>query len=322
MKNLIRILIAITVFTCIGVGWFWLYEKWTLVDSVYMTVITLSTVGYTEVRTLSPESKVFICFFLVMGLGVFMYGIIQVGEYVVRAELGKWWRDRNMSVAIKSLENHFIVCGAGRMGMLLCEDLSERQIPFVVLDTNPEVVLLCQEKGWTTFHADATEDQSLDDAHIDRAAGLASTLATDADNLFVVMSARLKSSDIRIVARANGEASAKKLERAGANRVVSPYESGATKMGQLLTNPQLNDFFEVISDRNVSFDLAGIPVREGSPNIGKRLSETNYRSNGVMIVAILRGDDGLLMAPEGSTQLQEGDELFVLGNTDAINKLR
>ena len=322
MKNLIRIFIAIAIFTSIGVGWFWLYEKWSLVDSVYMTVITLSTVGFTEVRALTPESKIFVCCFLVLGLGVFMYGIVQVGEYVVRAELGKWWRDRNMNVAIKSLEDHFIVCGAGRMGILLCEDLSVRQIPFVVLDTNPDVVANCQEKGWSAFHADATEDQSLDDAHIDRAAGLASTLATDADNLFVVMSARLKNSKIRIVARAHGEASAKKLERAGANRVVSPYESGATKMGQLLTNPQLNDFFEVISDRNVSFDLAGIPVVEGSPNIGKKLSETNFRSKGVMIVAICRGDDDLMLAPDSSTLLQAGDELFALGNTDAINKLR
>ena len=265
MDTLLRIVAMLGGLTLIGIAWFTQVAGWSLVDALYMTIITLSTVGYTEVHPLSSADKLFLSGFLVAGLGIFMFGIVQVGELVVRAELGDWWRRRNMDGTINAMQNHFIVCGAGRMGRLLCEDLQSRKVPFVVVDSNAKIMELCTERNWPVIHADATDDDALQQAGIDRAKGVAVTLSTDADNLYVVISARLLNSRVQIVARAHDDASSKKLERAGANRIVSPYESGAAKMCQLLTNPRLNDFFEIISDRDLAFDLVGIPVAEASP---------------------------------------------------------
>ena len=321
MRSLLRVLIMMACLTALGTVWFKCVSGWSLVDSIFMTAITLSSVGFGEVNPLTAADKIFVCGFLAMGLGVFLYGVIQVGESVVRAELGQWWRHRNMSGTINALEHHFIVCGAGRMGRLLCEHLADREIPFVAVDVNPDVIETYKERGWVAICADATEDETLLEAGIERAAGMAATLASDADNLFVVMSARLVNPDVRIVARAHDDASGRKLERAGANRIVSPFESAAVKMGQLLTNPRLNDFFEIISDHNLAFDLVGVPIDESSLMVGQSLIETDLRQRGVMIVAIRRADGNVLLAPKGTTHIEAGDELFALGDTQAVKDM-
>ncbi len=177
MRSLLRILALLTLLTVIGTSWFCLVQGWSLVDAVYMTVITLSTAGFTEVRPLHPEDKVFVSVFLVASVGVFLYGVVQLGELVVRAELGQWWRQRNMSGAINALHGHFIICGGGRMGKLLCEDLAARDIPFVVIDSNEDVVEMCRDRGWPALCSDATDDETLVQAGIDRAAGLATMLS-------------------------------------------------------------------------------------------------------------------------------------------------
>ena len=318
MQRFFRILSLLAGLTLVGTAWFRIVDGWPLTDSIYMTVITLTTVGYTEVRPLNDHDKLFICIYLAFGLGVFLYGAVQIGESIVRAELGDWWRQRNMSQSISSLRDHFIVCGGGRMGRLLCEDLAGREIPFVVVDSDPTVAAACEERGWNTICADATDDEALTEAGIADCVGLAATLASDADNLYVVVSARLLHATVQIVARAHDDRSASKLKRAGANRVVSPYESGAAKMGQLLTNPNLNDFVEIISDRNVAFDIVGLPVTNSSPWVGKPLVETDLRKQGVMIVAIRHSDGRVELAPVGETTVNVGDELFAFGETSAI----
>ena len=207
------------------------------------------------------------------------------------------------------------------MGVLLCEDLAERGIQFVVVDSNQATVDACHEKQWHAICADATEDESLAEAGVDRCAGVAATLGSDADNLYVVISARLLNPDVQIVARAHDDRSAKKLTRGGANRVVSPYGSGAAKMGQLLTNPRLNEFVEIISDRNVAFDIVGLPVTKDSPIAGKNLNQTELRQKGVMIIAVRHDDGTVELAPSGSLKISSGDELFALGDTKAVGSL-
>lgn len=321
MKGIIRIVFLLLGLSLVSTAWFMLVEKWSLVDAIYMTVITLSTVGFTEVHPLSAPSKIFVSLYLFFGLGVFTYGIVQIGESVIRAELGTWWRQTDMNDELAGWSGHFIVCGAGRMGWRICEDLAGRKIRFVALDSNEDVVQACRKRGWSAVCADATDDEALLKAGVARAAGLATALANDADNLYVVISTRLVSSKIRIIARAFDESSPRKLERAGANRVVSPYESGAVKMSQLLTNPRLNDFVEIISDRNQAFDLAGIPVTTESAFLGKRLLETDLRARGLMVIAIRRQAGELIWAPSGETLIEEGDELLTLGKSDTLAEL-
>ena len=321
MRGLTRILIPIFVLTAVGVGWFRFVDGWSYVDSIYMTVITLSTVGYAEVHPLTDYDKLFVCLYLCVGLGVFLYGVVQIGESIVRAELGQWWRLRNMNQSIGALKGHFVICGGGRMGRLLCEALDEQSTPFVVIDRDKAVVESYLERGWNAICADATEDESLLQAGIERATGLAAALASDADNLYAVVTTRLLNSSIQVVARAHDEGSARKLKRAGANRVVSPYESGAIKMSQLLTNPRLNDFVEIISERNAAFDIVGLPVTTESPFNGQNLANTDLRARGVMIIAVRHIDGRVELAPSGETRLVAGDELFAIGATDAIRKL-
>jgi voltage-gated potassium channel len=222
-----------------------------------------------------------------------------------------------MNGEFKNLSDHFIVCGAGRMGRMVCNNLANRNIPFVVIDRDEEVIGACAERGWPAMAGDATDDQALEEANIGRARGLAVALSSDADNLYVVLSARIVSQDLCIVSRAYDDNGVRKMHKAGANHVVSLYESGAAKMAQLLTNPLLSDFFEIVSEDNVAFDLAEISVPEDSELVGKTLSKSKLGAKGVMIVAIRRATGDVVLPPDRSTVIEVGDRLFALGSTAA-----
>ena len=321
MRNLSRIVVLLSILTASSTAWFRFVADWNLVDAFYMTIITLSTVGYTEVNPLTEADKLFVSGFLVVGLGVVTFSVVHIGESIVRAELGQWWKKKSMDQTLRSMKDHFIVCGAGRMGRLLCEDLMQRGIAFVLIECDPDVASIFQERNWPVICADATDDEVLTRAGIEKSSGLAAVLASDADNLYVVISARLINAKVQIVARAHDDQCAKKLQRAGANRVVSPYESGAAKMSQLLTNPRLNDFVEIVADHKVAFDLFGVPVTATSTWAGKKLAETDFQRQGVMIVAIRQTDGSLQLAPSGSTMIHDGDELFALGDVSVIKAL-
>lgn len=319
MRQLAWIIVVLVVLTGVGTGWFWLVEGWPLVDSAFMTVITLSTVGYNEVRPLSDRSRVFVMIYLVCGLGVFLFAVVQLGEMIVRAELRTWLRKRGMNSTLQSVKNHFIVCGFGRMGRTICRHLADRKLPFVVIDQNENTLAECEQHNWPCVRDDATSDCTLLDAGIDRARGLAVVLDSDADNLYVVLSARLIAPDLQIIARASDESSAHKMEKAGANRVVSLFANGAATMAQLLINPHVEDFFEFVSGTGATLDLAEIRVSANSPCVGRPLSDTDFRSRGVIVVAIRRPNGEVLLPPSGSSVIDADDVLIALGKVAAIS---
>jgi voltage-gated potassium channel len=321
MHKLVRILLLLGALTAVGSAWFWLIEGWTLVDSIYMTVITISTVGFSEVNPLTDRARIFVMFFLVVGLGIFMYGVIELGELVIRAELRQWWRRQSMDQELRSLKDHFIICGFGRMGQMVCRQLAEQGVPFVTIDRDEEAMELCQQNRWPWILGDATEDRVLAEAGIDRARGLATVLSTDADNLYVVLSARLLRSDLRLIARAYDDLGAEKMQRAGANQVISLYTSGATKMAHLLTNPNLGDFFEFVAEGGMTFDLAEISVTPEDPFAHKSLAESDFRDRGVIIVGIRRNDGTVVLPPSSTTVIEPGNDLFAIGNAAAIAEL-
>ncbi len=258
--------------------------------------------------------------FLISGLGVFLFAVVQLGELVVRAELGNWLRKRGMSSILKSASKHFIVCGFGRMGQTICRHLSDRKLPFVVIDTDPDALATCEQEGWPCLCDDATNDRTLLEAGIERARGLAVVLDSDADNLYVVLSARLLAPHLQIIARAVDENGARKMEKAGANRVVSLYATGAATMAQLLINPHVEDFFEIVSAAGAALDLAEIRVSSGSPYAHVALSETDFRERGVIIVAIRRLDGEILLPPSAATVIQPDDMLIALGKVSAVSQ--
>lgn len=321
MRNLVRIILVLMGLTMIGTLWFRFYEKWTWIESLYMTVITLTTVGYREVRLPSPGTQLFIVVFLVTGIGFFMYGVVELGEIVLRAELTQWWKRRNMNQELKTLRGHFIVAGIGRMGLMVCRQLADAEVPFVAVDKDEEALDEVREYGWRYLEGDATDDRVLEAAGIEHAAGVATVLSSDADNLYVVLSAKILSPKVRLIARAFDDKGAEKMKRAGADQVVSMYANGATKMAQLLTNPKMGDFFEVLAMGHLKLDLAEIQITPTAPMVGRLLAETDYRERGVMIVAIQQGNGKVLMPPPAETRLQSGDHLFAIGDSEAIAEL-
>lgn len=321
MRRLIWIIAVLVLLTAVGTGWFWLLEGWSLIDAVFMTVITLSTVGYDEVRPLSDRSRIFVIVYLVGGLGVFLFAVVQLGEMIVRAELRTWLRRRGMNSTLQSVKNHFIVCGFGRMGLTICRHLADRKLPFVVVDQNESALAECEQQGWPCVRDDATDDRTLMDAGIKRARGLAVVLDSDADNLYVVLSARLIAPDLQIIARAIDENGAHKMEKAGANHVVSLVTTGAATMAQLLINPQVEDFFEFLSDSGTTLDLAEVRITTESPFANCTLSETDFRQRGVIIVAVRRPDGEILLPPSSSTMICPDDVLIALGKVSAVSEL-
>ncbi|MDH3716742.1 MAG: potassium channel protein [Planctomycetota bacterium] len=320
MTRIAHIATVLALLPIIGMlGFHWI-EGWGYFDSLYMSVITLSTVGFSELEPLSRAGRAFVIVYLVVGMGVFFYGIVQIGELIVRAELSHWdWLGRRrMDMTLKSLEGHYIVCGAGRMGQSVCRHLHHEKLRFVVIDRDEMAVAACREEGWVAIHSDATDDRNLIEAGVERARGLATVLPSDADNLYVVLSAKLLAPQLQIISRATDEISAAKLEKAGANRVVSLYHTGGIKMAHLLLKPDLEDFFEIFGG---DLDLAEIHVADDDSISGKRLNETDFSRMGVVIVGIRRAGGELILPPTGSTEIQVDDNLIALGKSDAIARM-
>lgn len=223
---------------------------------------------------------------------------------------------------INALENHFIVCGMGRMGETICHYLFERGKPFLVIDVNAErLAKVCEEQGWLYIHGDATDDEILHSAGATRARSLASVLPTDADNVYVVLSARIMSAELQIIARAGDEKAANKMERAGATRVISPLSTGAVKIARFMLNPSIEDFLEIADEHGNELELADVQITEGSIYVGKTLMETDLRERGVMVIGIRRKNGERLMPPPGSSVIQPGDSLFAFGSVAAVNAM-
>lgn len=289
-------------------------------DCLYMAVITLTTVGYGESVPLGTGGRLFIIVYLIFSIGTFTYSAFQLGQWIVSIQIHQVMERRRMKNEITRLRNHFIVCGYGRMGRTICRYLHERRRPFVVVDVSADLLeKVGEEHGWLCVVGDATNDEVLRQAGIERARSLATVLATDADNVYVVLSARMLASGLQIIARASDEKAVEKMQRAGATRVVSPFSTGAVKMARFMLTPTVEDFFEITDTRGHDLELADVQITENSPYVGKTLMETDLREKGVMVVGIRRANGERLMPPPGTALLMPGDSLFAFGSSAAVN---
>lgn len=321
MKRVVITLSLLFGLTVVGTVGFRVVVGLTWIDSLYHAVITLSTVGSHDATT-DDGDRLFVIAYLMLGLGIFTYSAFSFGSWIVSAEFRVLWEKRQMQRRIDQLEGHSIICGQGRTGRTICEYLSEREKPFVVIDHDEErVTQLCQEYSWPFLVGDATDDDTLRQAGIERAAALTTVLATDADNLYVVLSARMLNSKLQIIARAVAEKAIEKLERAGATRVVSPFRSGAVKMARFMLNPSIEDFIEIADTRGNDLELADVQVLADSPYVGRRLMDTDLRTRGIMVIGIRRKNGDRLMPPPGDAILEIEDSLFVFGSAEAVNSV-
>lgn len=322
MKRITVIVALLLVLSGAGtVGIHWLTGR-TWLESAYLAVITLTTVGSEDVPNKDPRAMLFIMGYLVCGLGIFSYSAFQIGAAVVDLQLRRILEKRRMEKSIDALHDHFVICGLGRMGTTMCMHLAARKQPFVVID-HDELRLqhVARERGWMCLHGDATDDQVLTAAGTDRARSVATVLPTDADNVYVVLSVHMLAPNVPIIARASDDAAMKKLLRAGASRVVSPFTSGAVKMARFMLNPSIEDFLEVADEHGSDLELADVLISETSPYVGKQLAQTDLRQRGVMVIGIRRANGERLLPPPGNAVIEPGDSLFAFGSAAAVNAM-
>lgn len=322
MRKIGYAILGLVLFTLIGAIGFRVTEGWDWLQCVYEAVIIMTTVGLsaTSNEDLEPPTKVFVICYLMMGIGLFSYSISQIGEHLVNLKLHGILEKRRMDRALERVTEHFIVCGYGRMGQTICQQLASRGKPFVIIDNNADrLETIRQREHWLFVSGDATDDAVLQKAGITRAKSLATVLPTDADNVYVTLTARLHNEQLQIIARASDEKAITKLQRAGASRVVSPFSSGAVKMARFMLNPSIEDFLEVTDEEGSQLQLADIAIGPDSPFVGSKLMDTDLQARGVMVVGIRRASGERLMPPRGSTVIEAGDSLFAFGNSEAVN---
>lgn len=227
-----------------------------------------------------------------------------------------------MERRINKLEGHFIVCGYGRMGRELCNYLHQRNQPFVIIDENDELFTPeMRSDEWLFLKGDATQDDILQEAGIARARALTTVLSTDADNLYVVLSSRLLSTDLPIVARASDDRAAQKMHQAGATRVINPLSSGAIRMARFMLSPSIENFVEVAESEGVDWEIADVHVPQNSPLIEHQLKETNLREEGIMLLGVCRETGEKFFPPPGDLRIHSGDNLFAFGSSENLGKL-
>jgi voltage-gated potassium channel len=319
----VYLLLAILVgFTTFGASGFRLTEGWDWLQCVYEAVIIMTTVGLSATRDteLQPITKIFIITYLMLGIGLFSYTFTLIGQRLLGLQLHGLWEKRRMQHQLDRVRDHYIICGYGRMGQAIGDYLHARNRPFVVIDHSQDRVERVRDTPGALFLVgDATDDELLKRAGIERARSLATVLPTDADNVYVVLSARLLNERLQIIARASDEKAVDKMERAGASRVVSPFSSGAVKMARFMLNPSIEDFLEVTDHQGSQLELADVLIGAHSPLVGRRLMDTDLREKGVMVIGIRRSNGERLMPPPGTAVIEAGDSLFVFGAISAVN---
>jgi len=325
MYRLGIVLLLLVIVILAGAVGYSVIEGYTFVDSLFFTVITLSTVGYGYINELSPTGKVFTIVLILGGLGVLAYALHSMTEFVIEGQLRSYFRRSKMENQIRKLENHFIVCGLGQTGRSIVEELKHDKTPFVVIDRNEEAFNnLPEPRGVLFYHGDATDDRTLDACGVERARGLLAALDSDVDNLFIVLSARGKNPGIRIVARATSEGAVDKMVRAGADNVIAPNQLGGLRMVGLMLRPHVVCFLDVTSRMHGGeLRLEEVILEGNSPVCGLSLREAALPQKTGLIVIAIRSHTGggFVYNPGSDTKLECGDILVVLGDDSQMRKL-
>ena len=280
-----------------------------------MTVITITTIGFGEIHPLTQEGRVFTLILIVSGLGIVGHTIVAASRWLIEGEVEKVITRRRSMKAIEKINNHYVICGFGRMGSFVCHQFHMRGIPFVVVENNPEVQDKISQAGYFLSPGNATEEEILIAAKIKAAKGLVSVLDSDASNVYVVLTARELNPNLEIIARAGEEDAEKKLLRAGANRVISPYHIGGMRMVMSILKPHVMSFLEMAMDYSqLNLELEEVKVAENSIYSGKKLVETDIRKDlNLIIIAIKKSDGQMVFNPGPETKIESQDLLIAMG---------
>ncbi|HEX2742768.1 MAG TPA: potassium channel protein [Rubrobacter sp.] len=316
--------VALAVITGVGVLGYMVFEGWSFTDSLYMTVITVTTVGYREVRVLDVSGQLWTMLLLITGVGTLFYAAVSSVELAVEGTVRGYFGRRRMKSAIGMLNGHYILCGYGRVGRQVAREFAADEVPFVIVDQDPEVLDECLAEGYLALLGDASDDAVLEEAGVARAGGLIAAVDSDADNVFVVLSARKLNPRLHIVARASSDESASKLEIAGADRTLSPYAVGGRRLASLATQPLVVDFLDVVTrgEKGIEFRLEEFSVPEASTIAERTIGELKIgERTGAIVLAIRTAEGNFDTTPSADDRLRAGDTLIVLGSRGQIGRL-
>lgn len=322
-----RLVVAMALFAaviCLGAFGYVLIEGWNFGDALYMTVITVSTVGFGEVKPLDGWGKVLTGSLIVFGVLAFIYLTSMVANYLIAGELQGLLERRTMENRIDDLRDHYIVCGYGRMGQEVCYELQREGLPLAVIDQRSDAVDRAITDGYLAMQGDAEDDDVLIEAGVEYAHSLITVVDDDAANLMVTLSARTINSGLLIVARAERPGTEKKLRAAGASEVLCPQLIGGKRMAHMAVRPNVVDFLELVtSDEDVDLPLAEFVVAEHSSLVGKSIADSNVRNlTGVNILGIKSPNREMLIAPSPATHIGAGDVIVALGKRSGMDKLK
>lgn len=315
----IAFLILFSMFVIGTLGYHFI-EGWDFTESLYTTVITLSTVGYGDFYPKTAGGMLFTVVLIIFGVGTTLYTVSLLTETMVEARFKMLIGRGKLDKMIKKLNNHYIICGCGRIGSLICRELAAEKVDFIVIDINPDVIQKMDDAGFIFCKGDATLDKTLLEAGIKRAKGIVCTLPTDAENIYVILTAKELNPDIYILSRSEEQESEHRLLRAGANRVMSPYTLGGMRIAMAILRPAMLDFIEITTNRqSLELKMEEITVCDGSFFVGKSLEESGIRNSyGLIIVAVKKDSGKMIFNPLALYVIERGDKLIAMGEDENI----
>jgi len=306
-----------------GTGGYVVIERWSVWDALYMTVTTVTTVGFREVHPLSRAGEAFTLMLVLCGVGAAFYVFSTVTSIVVEGGWRPFLHQRRINQMIENLTDHFILCGYGRIGSIIADQFKRQQVPFVVVETDEERVQSAQMRGFAAVQGDASNEDMLKHVGIHRARGLIAAVGTDAENVYAILTARVLRPDLFIIGRAEAEDSVRKLSRAGADRVIHPYKIGATQMAQTALRPAVVEFVELAtSSDNLELCMEQVTIGKDSSLADRSLIEANLRQRfGVIVVGIQRAGGKMEFNPSPEAVMRADDQLVVLGPAPSLKEL-
>jgi voltage-gated potassium channel len=320
LRRSLLMLVGVVTFGTVG---YVLIEGWNVWDALYMTVISVTTAGYREVHPLSRRGELFTMVVLTVGVATVLYSFSFVMARLVEGDLESRWVRRRRERMLDELTNHFIICGFGRMGLIIAQEFVRQSVPFVIIERDSDRMQQAVDAGFLAVEADASSEQVLKRVQIDRARGFIAAVSTDAENVYAVLTARLLRPDLYIIGRAETEDAKAKLVRAGADRVVSPYQIGGLQLAQTALRPAVVDFVQIAtSSENLELNIEQVEIGEGSALSGQSIVAANLRQRfGVVVVGIQRSDGRMEFNPSPDAVMRVGDHLVVLGHPDKLREL-
>ena len=316
------IIFLLSVFV-IGIGGYMVIEGWNFFDSLYMVVITLATVGFGETHPLTFHGRIFTIVLILVWAGIGFYALSSIIQPIIEGEIRKVLGRKKLEKEIRNLKDHYIVCGFGRMGSYISRELRNASVSYIIIEKDEHLREKLERENYLYLYGNASEDEVLIEAGVKKARGLVAVVASDADNVYITLTARQLNPNLFILARSTNESSERKLQQAGANKVISPYQMGAVRMVQAILRPAVLDFIEIaFHGKSMELQCEEFLVKPNSSLVGSSLQEAEIRKNlGVIIVAIKETSGKMVFNPSRDVRINAGDTLITLGEKKDLVRL-